>query len=634
MATYTGSGERGYSITFTVNETGTSIDANTSTISYSLVVNSNNYSFSDYETGWRIYINGSQVSYRSYSGNYASMSSHSSLTLASGTTTVVHDNDGTKTINVSAYADIALGSYGPGDMSASGTLKLTDIPRSSTLTIPSLVVGSAATLTVTAANPSFSHVITYSFHDTGGTIGSLAAGVTTISWTPPSAFYAKMPNVVSDTVNITIQTLNNGTPIGSRTYNATATIDPSIKPTAPSVTLTPVNYNYWIDTQGLYVGGYSRIKVQSSASPGTGATMASYTISGAFSGTGADVTSGVLTEGAKSITVTATDSRGRASSTVSTVTFLEYSPPSLNITAERGIYNGSWTSDVNGDHIRITAVPVLSLSNEGNTPTVTAKVGGASPDIVSGNYYIWTSTDATTTYNASVTVTDSVGNSASRTASIPTIEVPFNVNVDLPGAAFGMISQTAEVVEIGPAWAMKFGNTLVPDTTQGNKVLGMNAGGTALEWKTIFDLVYPVGSIYMSVNNTNPGTLFGGTWVAWGTGRTPVAVDTSDTDFDTVEKTGGDKTHSHEYGLQYGGFWYETIMEGSASAGVLSYSAANEISVVNSNTAYTTATVNVNSAAGESSKSKTANIYRVIADSEYESSLQPYITCYMWKRTA
>lgn len=29
---------------------------------------------------------------------------------------------------------------------------------------------------------------------------------------------------------------------------------------------------------------------------------------------------------------------------------------------------------------------------------------------------------------------------------------------------------------------------------------------------SIVDAVYPVGSIYMSVNNTNPGTLFGGTW--------------------------------------------------------------------------------------------------------------------------
>ena len=73
----------------------------------------------------------------------------------------------------------------------------------------------------------------------------------------------------------------------------------------------------------------------------------------------------------------------------------------------------------------------------------------------------------------------------------------------------------------------------------------------------ILDIIYPVGSIYMSVNSTNPKNLFGGTWVAWGTGRVPVGIDTSQTEFASVEKTGGEKTHklkvsempSHEHGL-------------------------------------------------------------------------------------
>ena len=59
----------------------------------------------------------------------------------------------------------------------------------------------------------------------------------------------------------------------------------------------------------------------------------------------------------------------------------------------------------------------------------------------------------------------------------------------------------------------------------------------------ILDIIYPVGSIYMSVNSTNPKNLFGGTWVAWGTGRVPVGIDTSQTEFASVEKTGGEKTH-------------------------------------------------------------------------------------------
>lgn len=69
-------------------------------------------------------------------------------------------------------------------------------------------------------------------------------------------------------------------------------------------------------------------------------------------------------------------------------------------------------------------------------------------------------------------------------------------------------------------------------------------GGGASEMSDIFNAIYPVGSIYMSVNNVNPGLLFGGTWEAWGSGKVPVGVDANDADFDTVEETGGEKTHA------------------------------------------------------------------------------------------
>lgn len=69
---------------------------------------------------------------------------------------------------------------------------------------------------------------------------------------------------------------------------------------------------------------------------------------------------------------------------------------------------------------------------------------------------------------------------------------------------------------------------------------------------------YPVGSIYLSVNDINPSKWFGGTWEQIAKGRTLVGVDTSDTDFNTVKKTGGSKTVlqrtvSTDYGVQKGG---------------------------------------------------------------------------------
>ena len=54
--------------------------------------------------------------------------------------------------------------------------------------------------------------------------------------------------------------------------------------------------------------------------------------------------------------------------------------------------------------------------------------------------------------------------------------------------------------------------------------------------------MYPVGSIYFSVKNENPSSKFGGTWVAWGSGRVPVGVNSSDGNFNSVEKTGGAST--------------------------------------------------------------------------------------------
>lgn len=54
--------------------------------------------------------------------------------------------------------------------------------------------------------------------------------------------------------------------------------------------------------------------------------------------------------------------------------------------------------------------------------------------------------------------------------------------------------------------------------------------------------MYPVGSIYISLNNVNPSTFIGGTWEAFARGRTLIGVDPNDSDFSTSGKTGGSKT--------------------------------------------------------------------------------------------
>lgn len=166
----------------------------------------------------------------------------------------------------------------------------------------------------------------------------------------------------------------------------------------------------------------------------------------------------------------------------------------------------------------------------------------------------------------------------------------------------------------------------------------------------------PVGHIRMETTNTNPATYLGfGTWVLWGSGRVPVGVDKSDTSFNTVEKTGGAKTvntlHSHVIASHnHGGNTGSTILTinqipahthdiWQTSGGSTQSAYANSLSGA---TAWSNNLRNV----PDFSKSKGGGKghWHTIASSGqqttstvgngFSSLLQPYITCYMWKRTA
>lgn len=121
--------------------------------------------------------------------------------------------------------------------------------------------------------------------------------------------------------------------------------------------------------------------------------------------------------------------------------------------------------------------------------------------------------------------------------------------------------------------------------------------------------LYPVGSIYMSVKSTNPAELFGfGTWEEWGKGKVPVGVDTSDNDFKTVEKTGGEKTH-------------QLTANEMPVKGIIPYdsSTTEELWCIGEIKTY--------SAGGYKIKGTDVSVGS-------HNNLQPYITCYMWKRIA
>ena len=127
---------------------------------------------------------------------------------------------------------------------------------------------------------------------------------------------------------------------------------------------------------------------------------------------------------------------------------------------------------------------------------------------------------------------------------------------------------------------------------------------------------FPVGSVFISVVSTDPATLLGyGTWAAFATGKMLVGIDAADTDFDTVEETGGAKTHtltesempahSHNYaGGEYSG----------------AYDYGTNMSVNNLGTATDGRTHNYDTS--------------TVGSGNAHNNMPPYIVTYMWKRTA
>lgn len=148
--------------------------------------------------------------------------------------------------------------------------------------------------------------------------------------------------------------------------------------------------------------------------------------------------------------------------------------------------------------------------------------------------------------------------------------------------------------------------------------------------------LYPVGAIYMSTANVNPSTFITGTtWVAWGSGKVPVGVDTSDTSFNTVEKTGGEKTHTltenempaHKHtgsGYEAIGKSVGTISEGDVTGGT--YTADFTLTDMATVTSYSDGKYDLTSTV------KVPHGIKKGGDTAH-NNLQPYITCYMWKRT-
>lgn len=164
---------------------------------------------------------------------------------------------------------------------------------------------------------------------------------------------------------------------------------------------------------------------------------------------------------------------------------------------------------------------------------------------------------------------------------------------------------------------------------------------------------FPVGSVFIAVVNTNPGTLLGyGTWAAFAAGRMLIGFNSGDTDFDTAEETGGAKTssaliahthvqdahthvqnsHNHTQDAHTHQFLPRSGTTGAVSSivtGTLDTSSA----IGGANQPHVQSATATNQAATAVNQNATAVNQSAGSGSSF-SLMNPYITVYMWKRTA
>lgn len=139
---------------------------------------------------------------------------------------------------------------------------------------------------------------------------------------------------------------------------------------------------------------------------------------------------------------------------------------------------------------------------------------------------------------------------------------------------------------------------------------------------------YPVGSIYISVNNINPSTYFGGTWEQIKDRFLLACGDTY-----ANASTGGSANHRHDFTIGFEQFYGLFIGDHLENQGAWSYS-QNKFSKSHSRDNYTTAVAENSFIQNNGTVTVQDYIRRSTGDTDLGSSMPPYLAVYVWKRTA
>lgn len=442
-------------VTMTVTQASQSIANNTSTVNYSLVINRPSAISSSAAKSYSIVINGTTVK----SGT-TTIGGSGSKTIASGSTTITHNTDGTKSISFSfslqyniTWAGVYLGTA-----SKSGSMTLSTIPRVSTISCSptSVALGSSITVSINRSSSSFTHTIQHDFYVGSWTTVATKTTSTSVSFTTDLSWASRgsMKNQTSGGGRIRCITYNGNTQIGEKIINFTCTVPSSVVPTISSISVSDAAG--LATTYGGYVQNKSRPKVTISAAGAQGSTISSYSTKvGSVTQSGSSFTApAITTTGTITITTTVKDSRGRSASKSTSITGLAYATPSIaTFTATR--VNSSGTSSSSGTYIKVTATGAISSLNSKNKKTYTiyykASTASSYTTLTSGtanSYSISIDTGAlgsggfatTTSYDIKLTITDNF-TSVSRTTTVSTSSILMNYRSSGKGLAIGKASE-------------------------------------------------------------------------------------------------------------------------------------------------------------------------------------------------
>lgn len=338
MATYSKIINNGWgTLVLELKQTGQSISNNTSTVSYKLYLKSRNnaYFYNNYHTGkTSVVINGSTV--HNQTGRDFNVSRGGSQQLASGTTTVKHNEDGSKSFSFSAsiWASNFSGSI-------SGNFSLSKIPRASSFSlkntsgtnISSIYAGNDVKITINKKVSSFTHTVKVSYSGNSETITNKTTS-TSATWSNSNNVMTNyMKNLKSMNLTFTLETYDGSTRIGTSSKNLTLKVPSSASPSIDSVEISEANQNK-INVIGSspFYQHLTDLRVKTSASEKYGADIKNVSVNiGSYVLSGYNVVlKGINLKDSQSVKVTVKDTRDMSASTTRTINLNPYNLPNIS----------------------------------------------------------------------------------------------------------------------------------------------------------------------------------------------------------------------------------------------------------------------------------------------------------------